>query len=63
VFVVARPGEDFESLLRRFTRGVQNTGLLREYRKKQRFTPAHEQRRDKIRAAGKRAAKRAQMGG
>jgi ribosomal protein S21 len=57
VFVQARPGESFEELYRRFTRGMEAGGVLREYRKKQRFVPAHEARRDKIRAAKRRAAK------
>jgi hypothetical protein len=31
--------------------GIRGINILREYRRKQRFTPAHEERRDKIRAA------------
>ena len=52
--VDARPGESFEELFRRFKRGVENAGILREFRRKQRFKPAHEERRDKIRAAQRR---------
>jgi ribosomal protein S21 len=52
--VNARPGEPFEELYRRFKRGMEASGILREYRHKQRFTPAHEQRRDKIRAAARK---------
>jgi len=63
VFVQARPGEPFEELYRRFKRGVEASGLLREYRTKQRFIPAHEQRLEKIRKAKRRAAKRAQLVG
>ncbi|MBA2448614.1 MAG: 30S ribosomal protein S21 [Chloroflexi bacterium] len=49
--VSAREGEPFEELFRRFKRGVEAAGILRDYRRKQRFKPAHEERRDKIRAA------------
>ena len=49
--VTARDGESFEELFRRFKRGVEAAGILRDYRRKQRFKPAHEERRDKIRAA------------
>jgi ribosomal protein S21 len=62
MFVNARPGEPFEELYRRFKREMEASGLLREYRRKQRFIPAHEERRDKIRAARRKllraAAKR-----
>jgi ribosomal protein S21 len=60
--VQAREGEPFEELYRRFKRGMEASGILREYRKKQRFTPAHEERRDKIRAA-KRKLSRARAKG
>jgi ribosomal protein S21 len=52
--VQAREGEPFEELYRRFKRGIEASGLLREYRQKQRFKPAHEVRRDKIRAAARK---------
>jgi ribosomal protein S21 len=55
--VVSRPGEPFEELYRRFKRGMEASGILRDYRRKQRFTPAHEVRRDKIRAAARKRAK------
>jgi ribosomal protein S21 len=57
VFVNARPGESFESLMQRYKRGMEAGGILREYRRKQRFQPAHEQRLMKIRAAMKRRRK------
>jgi hypothetical protein len=38
-------------MLTRFRRGVEASGLLRDYRCHQRFTPAHEFRLQKIRAA------------
>jgi ribosomal protein S21 len=60
MFVKAREGESFEELYRRFKRGIEASGLLREYRSKQRFKPAHEERRDKIRAA-QRKLRRARM--
>ena len=64
MFVKAREGEPFEELWRRFKRGMENSGILRDYRKKQRFTPAHEERRQKIRAANrKRARARGKRGG
>ncbi|MFN8524797.1 MAG: 30S ribosomal protein S21 [Chloroflexota bacterium] len=49
--VTAREGETFEELFRRFKRGVEAAGILRDFRRQQRFKPAHEERRDKIRAA------------
>ena len=54
MFVKARDGEPFEELYRRFKRGMEASGILREYRKKQRFKPAHEVRRDKIRSAARK---------
>ncbi len=54
MFVKAREGEPFEELYRRFKRGLEASGFLREYRRKQRFKPAHEVRRDKIRAAARK---------
>ncbi len=54
MYVTQREGETFEELYRRFKRGVENTGIIREYRRKQRFKPAHEERRDKIRAAARK---------
>jgi ribosomal protein S21 len=64
MYVIAREGELFEELMRRFKRGVEAAGVLREFRRKQRFTPAHELRREKIRAAQrKRRRARAKAGG
>jgi ribosomal protein S21 len=54
LFVKAREGETFEELYRRFKRGLEASGILREYRRKQRFKPNHEVRRDKIRAAARK---------
>jgi ribosomal protein S21 len=62
--VNARQGESFEELYRRFKREIEASGVLREYRRKQRFVPAHEERRDKIRSAARKLARaRAKMGG
>jgi ribosomal protein S21 len=36
--IEARDGESFEVTLRRFTRSVNNAGILREFRASQRFT-------------------------
>ena len=49
--VSRRGGESFEELYRRFKRAVEAGGILRDYRRTLRFKPAHEERRDKIRAA------------
>ena len=57
MFVTTRPGEPFEELYRRFKRGMENSGILREYRRKQRFTPNHELRRQKIKAANRKRAR------
>jgi ribosomal protein S21 len=54
MYVTAREGEPFEELYRRFKRGLEASGILREYRRKQRFKPAHAERRDKIRAAARK---------
>ena len=58
MFVYPRPGEDFERMLRRFTHGVNDSGVLAECKRRQAFVPAHEERRAKIRTAMKRRAKR-----
>ena len=63
MFVTAREGEPFEELYRRFKRGMEASGILREYRKKQRFEPAHELRRQKIRSAARKKRRASQRGG
>ena len=62
MYVNAREGEPFEELYRRFKRGIETSGLLREYRRKQRFMPNHELRRQKIQKAN-RARNRARARG
>jgi ribosomal protein S21 len=37
----------FEALLLRFRRGVEASGILREYRRRRRFIPNHERRRNR----------------
>ena len=54
MYVTAREGEPFEELYRRFKRGMEASGIIREYRRKQRFEPNHELRRRKIQAAARK---------
>jgi small subunit ribosomal protein S21 len=49
--VELRESESFDGLLRRFTKEMQKSGKLREYRSKRRFVSKSEQRRAKIRKA------------
>ncbi len=53
MYATLREGETFEELYRRFKRGIEASGILREYRRKQRFTPNHELRRQKIQKAAR----------
>ncbi len=63
MYVTRREGEAFEELYRRFKRGMEGSGILREYRRKQRFTPNHELRREKIRKAARNRARSRRGGG
>jgi len=63
MYVQAREGEPFEELYRRFKRGMEASGILREYRRKQRSKPAHDERRDKIRAAARKKRRASAKGG
>ena len=56
--VEAREGEPFDQLLRRFKTGIDKAGILREYKRKQRFKSAGEMRREKAKAAARRRTKR-----
>ena len=56
--VSLREGESFEELFRRFKRAMEASGVLRDFRRKQRFKPAHKERRDKIWAAKRKLRKR-----
>ena len=49
--VELRESESFDSLLKRFTKEMQKSGKLREYRSKRRFVSKSEQKRAKIRKA------------
>ena len=62
MYVTALPGEPFEALLRRFSRGVQESGVLREARARRFFVPEHEERRERLRHA-RRKLRRAQTSG
>jgi ribosomal protein S21 len=49
-----RAVETFEELLLRFRRGMERHGILRDYRRRLRFIPNHEQRRARLQAARRR---------
>jgi small subunit ribosomal protein S21 len=49
--VELRDSESFDSLLKRFTKDVQKSGLLRDFRSKRRLVSKSEQRRAKARKA------------
>ncbi len=55
--VQVRDDESFDQLLRRFKTGVEKAGILREYKRKQRFKSAGELRREKEKAAARRRRK------
>jgi ribosomal protein S21 len=55
----ARDGESFEQTLRRFTRSVNNSGILREFRASQRFTSKAEEERAKRRRNARQRRKQA----
>ena len=43
--VEARDNESFDALLRRFTKDLQSSGVLREFRSKRRFVSKREHKR------------------
>jgi small subunit ribosomal protein S21 len=49
--VELRETEGYEALLRRFTKEMQKSGKLREFRSKRRFVSKSEQQRAKMRKA------------
>lgn len=53
-FVERMPGEPLDSMLRRFVTGVENGGVLREFRDRRWHVSLGERRRLKARAAEKR---------
>ena len=63
MYATLREGETFEELYRRFKRGMEASGILREYRRKQRFTPNHELRRQKIQKAARNRKRASRRGG
>jgi ribosomal protein S21 len=60
--VTLQPGEPFDALLRRFKRGVDLAGVLRDYRRQRWFIPNHERLRAKRRRARRRAARAREAG-
>ena len=55
--VEPRDGEVFDQLLRRFKTGIEKAGILREFKRRQRFKTAGELRREKEKAAARRRRK------
>jgi small subunit ribosomal protein S21 len=49
--VTSRPGEAFESLLRRFKSGVEREGILGDYKRHQTFMSRGEKARAKLKRA------------
>ena len=58
--VVARDGESAESLIRRFKKVVELSGIMRELRRREHYLSPSQKKRDKIKKAEKRAKKEAQ---
>lgn len=59
--VSIREGETQESLLSRFQKSVQNSGVLSEFRARRHFIPRSEKARIAARKAAQRAARRRQV--
>jgi len=57
--VTIRDGENFESLLKRFSSGVKKSGLLAEYRGKQHFVSKGEAKRVRIKKSKQKERRRA----
>lgn len=49
-----KDSESFDSLLRRFTKGIERSGILREHRRGLRFVSVQEETRAKRRKAERR---------
>lgn len=60
-WVKAKPGESFESLIRRFRKAVERSGVLADYRKNEFYEKPSVKRKRKQAAARKRAAKKAKQ--
>jgi len=56
--VKARPNESFEKLYRRFTRKVQQAGLLKDLKKKRHYLKPSEKKKIKQKEAEKRRRKK-----
>jgi small subunit ribosomal protein S21 len=52
--VELRDSESFEQLLRRFNKGIERSGIIREHRRGLRFISAQEENRAKRRKAERR---------
>jgi small subunit ribosomal protein S21 len=52
--VEIRESESFEQLLRRFNKGIERSGIIREYRRGLRFISVQEENRAKRRKAERR---------
>ncbi len=52
--VELRDSESFEQLLRRFTKGIERSGIIREHRRGLRFISVQEENRAKRRKAERR---------
>lgn len=55
--VKAKPGESIENLLKRFKKAVENSGILTDYRKHERYEKPSVEKKRKQAAARKRALK------
>lgn len=60
-FVYAKPGENIESLLRRFKRKVEASGIMSDYRKHEFYTKPSVLKKEKSAEARKRERKRQQL--
>lgn len=56
--VELKEGESFDQVLKRFTRGVSQSGILRSYREASRFVSKSETERLKRRRAARRKARK-----
>jgi ribosomal protein S21 len=56
--VKLRTGESFESMLRRFKSGVEQTGIIREYKRHQSFMSRGERTRAKAKRALRKQMRR-----
>lgn len=56
-YVTLRPGESFDSLMKRFKKSVENSGVLADFRKSEFFEKPSIKKKRKSAAARKRATK------